>query len=227
MRLTALGISALAGLALTALAMFGYAPTDAIQGPAQKIYYTHVPMAWVAYLAFFVVFIASVVYLFRRDERWDRVGRASGEVGVVFTTLVLITGSLWGRPIWGTWWVWDARLTSTLVLWFIYLAYVMIRTYVTDEAQGARYAAVLGIVGFVDVPIIHLSVTWWRGQHPGPVALAAGGPAMPPAMLYTLLLSLVSFTVFYVYLVQQRLRLEEERAQIRERTMAAEFAGAA
>jgi heme exporter protein C len=113
------------------------------------------------------------------------------------------------------------------VLWFIYVAYVMVRTYVADEAQGARYAAVLGIVGFVDVPIIHLSVTWWRGQHPGPVARAAGGPAMPPAMLYTLLLSLVSFTLLYAYLVQQRLRLEAERAQIRERVMAAESAGAA
>ncbi|MER3448415.1 MAG: cytochrome C assembly protein, partial [Chloroflexota bacterium] len=167
------------GLSLIA-ALYGalvYAPTERIQGPVQRIFYFHVPSAWVAYLAFFVVFVASIAYLWRRSAFWDRLGRASAEVGVAFTTLTIITGSIWARPIWGTWWTWDARLTTTLILWFIYLAYLALRSYVSDPNRAARYAAILGIIGFVDVPIIHMSVVWWRTLHPEPVVVRAGGPA--------------------------------------------------
>src|SRR3712207_6747329 len=131
-----------------------YAPTERVQGDVQRIFYVHLPVAWNAYLAFFVVFVASIVYLGRRGPWWDWLARASAEVGLLFTTLVLITGSLWARPIWGTWWSWDARLTTTLMLWFIYVGYLMLRSYVADEQRAARFSAILGIIGFLDVPII-------------------------------------------------------------------------
>ena len=153
-----------------------YAPTERVQGDAQRIFYVHVPLAWVAYLAFFVVFVASVAYLRTRRERWDVLALASAEVGLLFTTLVLVTGSLWARPIWGTWWSWDARLTTTLVLWLLYAGYRMVRAYAGDAARGARYAAVLGIVGFLDVPLVHQSVVWWRTLHPGPTVRPGRGP---------------------------------------------------
>src|SRR5215212_6522050 len=136
-------------------------------------------------------------------------------MGLVFTTLVLIVGSLWARPIWGVWWSWDARLTTTLLLWFIYVGYLMVRSSASDETRGARYAAVLGIVGFVDIPIIHQSVVWWRSLHPEPIVTAAGGPAMPPSMLLALAINLVAFTVLYVCLLRLRLRTEMLRQEIR------------
>src|SRR5205823_2169850 len=133
-----------------------------VQGIVQRVFYFHVPMAWVSYLAFFVVLVASVMYLWKRDLTWDAVARASVEIGVVFTTLVLITGSLWAKPIWNTWWTWDARLTSTLVLWFIYVAYIMLRASTPDVERGARFGAVLGTTGFSDIPILRFSGQRWR-----------------------------------------------------------------
>lgn len=201
------------GLSLIA-ALYGalvYAPTERLQGPVQRIFYFHVPSAWVSYLAFFVVFIASILYLWRRLVFWDRLGRASAEIGVVFTTLTIVTGSIWARPIWGTWWTWDARLTTTLILWFIYLAYLAVRSYVSDPNRAARYAAILGVVGFVDVPIIHMSVVWWRTLHPEPVVVRAGGPALEPPMLVALFLGLVAMTLLYVYLLVHRVMVEEAR----------------
>src|SRR5262249_18118246 len=165
----ALGVATLVSLLVGLYAAFVYAPTEAIQGDVQRIFYFHVPLAWLAYLAFFVVFAGSILYLWRRAERWDIYARCSAELGVVFTTLVLVTRSLWGRPIWGTWWSWDARMTSTLILWAIYVVYLMLRAYSNDRARGARYGAVLGILGFADVPIVQMSVVWWRTLHPGPV----------------------------------------------------------
>src|SRR5713226_6310355 len=158
---TLLGVTLASFVAALYLA-FVYAPTEAVQGDVQRIFYFHVPIAWVMEVSFFVVFVCSALFLWKRDERWDIYARCSAELGVVFTTLVLITGSLWGRPIWGTWWAWDPRMTTTLILWAIYVVYLMLRSYSADRARGARYAAVLGIIGFVDVPIIHLSVVLWR-----------------------------------------------------------------
>jgi len=211
------------GLALLAMLSMGaalyaallYAPTERLQGDVQRIFYFHVPLAWTSYLAFFVVFVASAAYLAKRAPVLDAVARSSAEVGLLFTTMMLITGSLWARPIWGTWWSWDARLTTTLLLWFIYVGYLMLRASVEDEEKAARYAAVIGIVGAVDIPIIHQSVVWWRSLHPESVVLASGGPAMPASMLSALVISLVAFTVLYVVLVLLRTRLELARADLR------------
>ena len=148
------------GLALMVAALymiFVYVPTEKATGAIQRIFYFHVPLAWVGFLAFFVVFISSIMYLWKHSVKWDALARASAEVGVVFTSLVLITGSIWAKPVWGIWWTWDARLTGTLVLWFIYIAYLMVRGYAREESQGARFGAVLGIVGFLNVPIVALA----------------------------------------------------------------------
>jgi heme exporter protein C len=204
------GVSVLIALYMT----FLYAPTDSVQGPVQRVFYLHLPMAWIAYLAFFIVFVASIAYLIKRNRRWDQLARSSAEVGLVFTTLVLITGSIWGRPIWGTFWEWDARLTTTLILWFIYLGYFMVRAYISDQERAMRYAAVIGIIGFIDVPIIHMSVRWWRTLHPEPVVTQSGGPAMPDSMLFTLVVSLLAFTIFFVCLVYQKLLIEQAKDDI-------------
>jgi heme exporter protein C len=201
------GLSLIAGLYFALV----YAPTERLQGPVQRIFYFHVPSAWVSYLAFFVVFVASILYLWRRSVFWDRLGRASAEVGLVFTTLTIVTGSIWARPIWGTWWTWDARLTTTLILWFIYLAYLAVRSYVADPNRAARFAAILGIIGFIDVPVIHMSVVWWRTLHPEPVVVRAEGPALEPPMLVALLVGLAAMTLFYVYLLVHRVMVEETR----------------
>ena len=144
-----LGLSFLLMMAALGL-VFIYVPTEKTMGVVQRIFYFHVPVAWVSFLAFFVIFIGSIFYLWKRDEKWDMLAHSSGEVGFVFTTLVLTTGPIWAKPAWGTWWTWDVRLTSALVLWFIYLAYLMVRSFTADEERGARFAAVVGIVGFVD-----------------------------------------------------------------------------
>ncbi len=204
----------LAGLTLASFVaalylVFVYAPTEAVQGDVQRIFYFHVSLAWLAYLAFFVVFVGSVVYLWKRDQAWDILARCSAELGVLYTTLVLITGSLWGRPIWGTWWSWDARMTSTLILWAIYVVYLMLRAYSSDPVRGARSGAVLGIVGFADVPIVQMSIVWWRTLHPAPViSLEESSAGLPPAMLVAVVASVIAFTLLYVYLMRQRVQLE-------------------
>lgn len=205
----------LAALALVAgLVMgFGVAPRDAVQGNVQRIMYVHVPLAWVAYLAFAVVFLASIAYLWRRSLAADRLAQASAETGVIFTGLAIMAGSVWGKPTWGTWWTWDARLTTTAILFVIYLGYVLLRSMVEDRERGARYAAVLGIIGFLDVPIVHQSVVWWRTLHQPPTLGRPEGPTMEAAMLAALIVNLVAFTLLYAYFVAKRVslrRLEEE-----------------
>ncbi len=222
-REAAVGLAALALLLISAVAWF-VSPTifypigDAlVECQACRIIYFHVPTAWIAYLAFFIVFVASIQVLRTGLPRWDALARSSAEVGLVFTSLALLTGSLWGRPVWGTWWTWDARLTTTLILWFIYLAYLMLRAYVDDERRASRYAAVLGILGFVDVPINYLSVTWWRTLHPELSIVRVDGPAMPAFMVQIIVLSLAAFTLLYVYLLLHRLRLERLQRQVHRR----------
>jgi heme exporter protein C len=210
-------------LAATTLAMlvalymiFVWAPTERVMGHVQRIFYAHVSLAWLSYVAFFVVFVCSIVFLWRRDERWDAVARSSAEIGVVFTTLFILSGALWGRPVWGTWWTWDARLTTTAILWFIYVAYLMLRAYVPDVPRAARYAAVLGIVGFLDVPIIHMSVEWWRTLHPEPtVARLDRSPLLPPEMLATLAVTSLAFGLLYLSLMVVRVRLERTKDELR------------
>lgn len=216
-----LGLATALGMLASIWAIFAYAPTDAVQGVAQRIFYFHVPIAWDAYLAFFVVFAASVAYLWRKDERWDWLARASAEIGTIFTTLVLITGSIWARPIWGTWWTWDERLTTSLILWFIYVGYLMLRSYMGRTAASARSAAVLGIVGFIDVPINYLSVKWWRTIHPATGYIVQNGQSqLPPAALQAFLLSLLTFTLLFAFLlvlVYHLERIQATAARIRAR----------
>jgi heme exporter protein C len=200
------------GLAF-ALAIWGafiLAPTDLGQGDIQRILYFHVPLAIDAYVAFFVVFAASILYLWRRDARWDALARASAEVGVVYTTLMLVAGMLWGQGYWGRPWDWaDPRLTSTFVMWLIYVSYLLLRFYAGRTEQTARLAAVVGIVGFLDVPIVHFAVTWWRSIHPDVDYLVSdGGSALPPAATFALLVAFVAFTLLYVFLVLQVYRIE-------------------
>lgn len=202
-------------MAVSLFAVFVYAPIERTQGPAQKIFYFHVPLAWDAYLAFFCTFLASIAYLRTRKPMWDVLAYSTAEIGTVFTTLVLICGSIWGKAVWGTWWTWDARLTSTLVMWFIYVGYLMLRSSIgRTTVRAARYAAVLGIVGFVDVPIVHMSVTWWRTLHPQPTVANPAGPTLPASMLAAFFLCLVTFTILFAWLVRERMAVEYLRHDV-------------
>ena len=195
-------------LMLAALYMvFIYVPTDAETGIIQRIFYFHVPLAWVAFLAFLVVFMASIRYLWKRDKKWDFIASSSAEVGLVFTTLVLITGSIWARPTWGVWWVWDSRLTASLVLWLIYLAYFIVRSYIGEEERRARFAAVVGVIGFIDVPVVALAITLWRTQHPGPVIFESG---LSGEMMATLMVAIAAFTALYFLLFTERVSLKKD-----------------
>ncbi len=191
--------------------IFLYVPTEETMGIVQRIFYFHVPVAWVAFLAFFIVFLGSILYLWKRESKWDVLAHSSAEVGVVFTTLVLITGSIWAKPIWGVWWVWEPRLTTALVLWLIYMAYLIVRSFATEESRGARFAAIVGIVGFIDVPIVALAITLWRTQHPGAVIFQGG---LAPSMLLTLLVSLAAFTALYFLLLMQRVSMRNDEREI-------------
>jgi len=193
---------------------FLYAPEDANQGAAQRIFYIHVPSAWIGFLAFAVVFVGSIAFLATGKRRWDDVAAASAEIGVIFTTAVLITGPLWGRPVWGVYWTWDPRLTSFLMLWLIYLSYIVLRGYVPEPIRRAKFAAVLGIVGFLDVPIVYLSARWWRSEHPTQFVVESGD--LPMQMLVTLLVGVATFTFFYLYLMAVRLRVGRLRARVEE-----------
>jgi heme exporter protein C len=212
----ALGVAAAASLAVSASLSLFVAPPDAVQGDVQRLMYVHVPAAWLAYLSFLVVFVASIAYLRTSRVRWDRIAAASAEIGVLFTGLAIALGALWGKPVWGTWWTWDPRLTTTTVLLLIYVGYLSVRKAVDNPARRARWAAVIGIVGFVDVPIVHLSVVWWRSLHQGPTVLRLGGPEIEGVMLAALLVGVAAFTVTYAYLMTLRLRvgrLEEREAR--------------
>ncbi len=214
---TLIGLSTF--LMITALYLvFIYVPTDVESGIIQRIFYFHVPLGWVAFLSFFIVFLCSIQYLWKRDLRWDMWASASAELGVVFTTLVLVTGSIWARPVWGVWWTWDPRLTTSLVLWLIYVAYFIIRSYVEDEERRARFAAIVGIAGFFDVPIVALAITLTRTQHPGPIVFQGG---LAPSMLLTLIVCIVAFTALYFLLLTERssLRIDEERVKRLARTV--------
>jgi heme exporter protein C len=213
------GERALAWLSLVSLVGSGVlslavAPPDAEQGELQRLMYVHVPAAWLAYLAFLVVFVGSVAYLKTRRLRWDRLAAASAEVGVLFTALAIVLGMLWGKPVWGTWWTWDPRLTTTALLLLIYVGYLAVRRLPESAGKRARWSAVVGIVGFADVPVVHLSVTWWRSLHQDPTVLRLGGPTLAPIMLAALLVAVGAFTATYLYLMVARLRVSrlEDRA---------------
>jgi heme exporter protein C len=198
--------AAAVGLMLVAgAAIFLYAPTDYLQGPVQRIFYLHVSSAIAAYGCFAVVLVGGIIYLRNESLVADRFARAGALVGVVFTTITLVMGMLWAKPIWNTFWTWDARLTSTLVLWIIYAGFLLVRRLAEPGRQAARFAAVVGIFGFIDVPVVHFSVTWWRTQHPGPIVV---NDALPPQMLATFFLTLACTLALAAVLVVIRYRIE-------------------
>jgi len=190
--------------------IFMVAPTDSVLGHVQRVFYFHVPIAIMSFLAFFVVFVGSLMYLINRTPKWDALAHASAEVGVVFVTLALLTGIIWARPVWNTWWTWEPRLTTTMILWLIYVAYLMVRSYAPNPSKGAIYAAVMGIIGFVDVPIVYYSVVWWRSIHPSPVVGPfAQSDALDGTMALVLLFSFITFLFFFIYMVMERLELRK------------------
>ncbi|MGE5216286.1 MAG: cytochrome c biogenesis protein CcsA [Chloroflexota bacterium] len=218
----------LGGLALVAVAVGLYwglivAPPDAYQGDVQRIMYLHLPSILIAYLSYFLVFVGSGMYLWKREKRDDLLAHAAAEIGVLFTALTIIEGSIWGRTTWGVWWTWDARLTLTAILLLIYSGYLMLRALVEDENRAAGAAAVLGIIGFLDIPLIHMSVYWWRTLHQPPSILRpdkAPWENVHPTMLTALAISFVGFLLVYFYLLSLRYRVGEMREDIKARRLA-------
>lgn len=206
---TVVALLLLVGVYIRALA---FTPLERFQGAAQKIFYLHVPAAWSAMLAMGLVGLASVLYLLLKDPRFDRFAAASAEVGTAFCVVMLTTGPLWARPVWGTWWTWDARLTLTLFLFFLYIGYLLLRQAVPDPGVRARYSAVVGICGTVLLPFIHLSVYLFRTLHPQPIVLKPSAPSLPGVMLVTLLYSFGVFTLLYIGFVMQRYAVGEDGA---------------
>jgi heme exporter protein C len=210
---TALGWLAAAGLAAGLVMGFGVAPREVTQGNVQRIMYLHVPAVWVAYLAFTTGLIASIAYLARRRPGADRLAHAACEVGTVFLGVNIATGAIWGKPTWGTWWTWDARLTSVAVVFVMFIAYLLLRQAVEDRERGARYAAVLGIVAALNIPLVHFSVYWWRTLHQPPSLLKPGSSTMPPVILAALLVNFAALVLLAAYFVSRRARVlaaEEE-----------------
>ncbi len=184
---------------------------------AQRIFYFHVPSAWTAFLAFGVVALAGTLYLKTRKMVWDVIARSSAEIGVLFTTVALISGSIWAKPVWGAFWTWDPRLTTTALLWLIYISYLLLRSAISEPERRAVFGAIVGIVGFIDVPIVFMSIRWWRTIHPDVVG--PGHMNLEPSMVVALMVSLLSFTLLYATLMVARVHLEEssdrlERAKL-------------
>jgi heme exporter protein C len=193
--------------------IFIYAPVEKTMGVIQKIFYIHVPSAFLAYLAFFITFLASIFYLYRKDPKWDTIAHCAVETGVIFCTIVLITGPIWAKPIWNVWWTWDPRLTTTLILWFTYVAYLMLRRSV-KENRRANLAAVFGIIGFINVPITFFSIRLWRTIHP--VVITSRGLNMSWPMKFSLIITFIAFCFLFFSLLTSRIRLERLKMNIAE-----------
>ena len=212
----ALGAAAVVVLATGLYLGLAVVPPDAVQGEVQRIMYLHVPSIVTAYLAFFVVFCSSILYLWKRDLRFDAVALSSAEIGVVLTGITLATGSIWGKSTWGVWWTWDARLTLTAILFTIYVGYLMLRAFAEEPQAGARYGAVLAIIGFLDIPLNHLAVQWWRTLHQPSSILRPGGPSVASVMLVPLAINFAGLILLYTYLLLERIRLERIRHRAAE-----------
>lgn len=212
--LTPTGVVAFVAVAAVVSVGLFVVPPDRLQGQVQRIMYVHVPSAWIAYLAFFVTFVASVRYLWRKDLGADRLAASCAEVGLVFTGVAIVTGAIWGKATWGVWWDWDPRLTTTALLFLIYAGYVLVRASLTDRLGRARASAIIGIVGFANVPIVHFSVLWWRSLHQPPTIIRPGDPSIDHLLLAELLASVLAFTVLFLYLLGRRLDLERGRDEL-------------
>ena len=215
-----LGVAAL--LATAGYSALFLAPAERTMGLIQRIFYFHVPSAWTAFIAFFIVFVANIAYLLRRTPPWDWLAVSAAEVGLAFCTVVLVTGPIWAKPVWGIWWTWDARLTSTFVLWVLYASYLLLRTLVADPERRAVVSAVFGIFAFLDVPLVYLSIRLWRTQHPQPVIAGGTGSGLDPHMWSVFLTCWAALLGLMALLLRQRYRLEVLRHEVQELTVEAE-----
>lgn len=207
-------IAAAAALLPPAVLMaFYYAPRELSMGEVQRIFYFHVPAAWVGFLGFFVTFAASIAYLVRGERRWDMLASSAAEVGLTFITAAVISGSLWARPVWGTYWTWEPRLTISAVQLLVYVSYVMLRSAADNPAQTARFSAVYGIIAFITVPLSWFAIRWWRSIHPD-VLTGGEGSGLESRMVQTLMFCLLTFTVLYFAILRQRVRLEFARDRL-------------
>ncbi len=210
-----LAITALILILVSISAVFFYAPIERTMGIVQKIFYFHVSSAWVGFLAFGLVFVMSLLFLWKKKIDYDRWAFCSAELGVVFTSLVLLTGPIWAKPVWNTYWTWDPRLTTTLILWLIYIGYLLLRKMVDSPEQAARVAAVYGIIGFIDVPIVYLSMRWWKTLHPEHVMFIGGeNSGLHPKIFLTMMVSLLTFTFLFLTLLFLRTQLEKIRHEV-------------
>jgi len=215
MRKHALGGAVVVLLLLAAAyAAFFIATTDIKQGLVYRILFLHVPSAWTGLTAFFICFVANLMYVWRRTPRWDWLGISAAEVGLAFTTVVLVTGPIWAHPVWGIWWTWDARLTSTFVLWLLYVSYLLLRTLVDEPDRRALFSALFGIFAFIDVPLVFGSIRWWRTQHPQPIVMGAPGSGLDPTMWNVLRFSWLAMLGLMTLLLLARYRLEAMRGDI-------------
>jgi len=196
-------------MALTLYLVFIWVPTEQNLGVSQRIFYFHVPLGWLGMISIAVVGIASFMYLLTGNQKWDSLAYPTAELGLIFATLIIVTGSIWARPVWGVWWTWDAKLTTTLILLFIYVGYLMVRAYTPKGTQGRRYSSVVALIGVIDAPIIYMATVWWRTAHPdlnvGPLAESGD---LDPRMALTLLISMLAFTVLYFYMLMERYSLK-------------------
>lgn len=213
LRISPFGILCLIGVIASLYLALVWAPRERVMGDIQRIMYFHVATAWIAELAFCMVGLSSVIYLWLRERKWDILAHASAEVGFVFCCFVMVTGPIWGKPVWGTWWTWDPRLTFSMILWLIYIAYLMLRAYGGEMTQVKQFLAVLGILGTLDIPFIHFATMWWRGLHPESLTMTPEGfgAGMEREMLTSMLVAAVSFTMLYFYLLARRMSLERMR----------------
>ena len=199
-------------MALTLYMVYMWVPTEQNLGVSQRIFYFHVPLGWIGMVSIIVVAVASILHLFTGKQKWDDLAYSTAEIGIIFASLILITGAIWGKPVWGVWWTWDAKLTTTLVLWFIYVGYLMVRAYGPAGTQGKRFASVIALIGAIDAPIIYKATDWWRSAHP-----ERNVPSdLDDQMLLTLLVSVLAFTVLYVYLLMERYSLRRSESDLDE-----------
>lgn len=197
----------------SAYASFFIAPTERTMGVIQRIFYFHVASAWAGFTAFFLCFLGNLLYVWKRQQKYDWLGVSGAEVGLAFTTVVLITGPIWAHPVWGIWWTWDARLTSTFVLWLLYVSYLLLRTLVEEPDRRALLSSLFGIFAFLDVPLVFGAIRWWRTQHPQPVIMGGQGSGLDPTMKSVFFFSALAMHVLMLFLLAERYSLEKMQTE--------------
>jgi heme exporter protein C len=208
-----LGAIAILLVIAAAYAAFFIAPEERTMGLIQRIFYFHVSSAWSGFTAFFLCFLGNLLYVWKRDQKYDWLAVSGAEVGLAFTTVVLITGPIWAHPVWGIWWTWDARLTSTFVLWLLYVSYLLLRTLVDEPDRRALLSSLFGIFAFLDVPLVFGAIRWWRTQHPQPVIMGGQGSGLDPRMKAVFFFSALAMHVLMLFLVAERYALEQMQTE--------------